>query len=133
MSQQLEVGERVDENSIGRPAVGPESLIVRGNADAVADALAPWGEPEGSSGFLILATSLWVAKSTTENPFVRFRLCEDPAARAVGVTLNNYREHSLVVLNLPGDFHFLEIKDGYELSAWGAGGRELAVAVNATS
>ena len=52
MSHQLEVGERVDENGIGRPAVGPESLIVRRDADAVADAFATWREPGGFVGIL---------------------------------------------------------------------------------
>src|SRR5437588_4774125 len=71
MSQHFDIRQRIGENRIGRPAVDPESLLVRGDTDAVGVAFAalPAPNPVGSSGALILATSARLAKSTTEKLF----------------------------------------------------------------
>ena len=134
MSHQLKVGERVDENSIAWPAVGPKGLMVRRDADSVAHALAPWGEPLGFVGILD-SRHFFVGRKIHHGESVRsVELCENPMSRTVGVTFDDYGEHSLVELNFPCDFHLLQIEDGNKLSGRGAGGRwNLPSAVNATS
>ncbi len=72
MSQKLEVWKRVGENGIGRSAVRPQGLMVRGYRDAVADALAPGSETFGFVGELD-PVHLFVRRKIYDRESVRFR------------------------------------------------------------
>src|SRR5712664_2327039 len=113
MSQQFDIRQRVRENRIGRSAVDPEGLLVWRDTDAVTVALAPPAAAEPcrlvrslNSGHLRA-----LGKIHHREAVQSAEVYEDPATRAVGVILNCYRIDSRVVLNLPGGFHLLEIKD----------------------
>src|SRR6266849_2943585 len=113
MSQQFDIRQRIGENRIGRPAVDPESLLVRGDADAVGVTFAPPAAAEpcrlvrGLNSSYLLALGKIHHREAVQSA----KVYEDPATRAVGVILNCYRIYSRVVLNLPSGFHLLEIKD----------------------
>src|SRR5437016_3371072 len=113
MSQQFDIRKRVGENRIGRPAVDPQSLLVRGDTDAVSVAFAPPAAAKScrlvrslNSGHLRA-----LGKIHDREGVQSAKVYEDPATRAVGVILNGDRIYSTVVLNLPSGFHLLEIKD----------------------
>src|SRR5215469_17311385 len=112
MSQQFNIRQRIGKNRIGRPAVDPESLLVRGDTDAVGVAFAPptAAEPcrliRGLNSGHLRALGKIHHRETVQSA----QVYEDPATRAVGVILNCYRIYSTVVLNLPSNFHLLEIK-----------------------
>src|SRR5207249_5153986 len=102
MSQQFDIRQRIGENRIGRPAVDPESLLVRGDTDAVSVAFAPPAAAEPcrlvrrlNSGHLRA-----LGKIHHREAVRRAKVYEDPATRAVGVILNCYRIYGTVVLNL---------------------------------
>src|SRR5215469_3241140 len=111
MSQQFDVRQRIGENRIGRPTVDPESLLVRGDTDAVGVAFAPPAAPEprrlvgGLDSGHLRALGEVHHRETVQSA----KVYEDPATRAIGVILNCYRIYPTVVLNLPRGFHLLEI------------------------
>src|SRR5262245_15093557 len=71
MSQQFDIRQRISENSIGRPAVDPEGLLVRRDTDAVGVAFAPPAAAEPCRLVRGLNSSHLprLAKSTTEKLF----------------------------------------------------------------
>src|SRR5258705_13356162 len=112
MSQQFDIRQRVGENRIGRSAVDPEGLLVRGDTDAVGVAFAPPAAAEPcrlvrglDSGYLRALGKIHHRKAVQSA-----KVYEDPTTRAVGIILNCYRIDSRVLLNLPGGFHLLEIE-----------------------
>src|SRR5262252_8743462 len=129
MSQQFDIRQRIGENSIGRPAVDPESLLVRGDTDAVGVASAPPAGAEPcrlvrglNSGHLRALGEIHHREAVQSA-----KVYEDPAARAVRVILDCYRIYSGVVLNLPSGFHLFEIKDDHKTSPRRAGSDILAI------
>src|SRR5439155_324016 len=129
MSQQFDIRQRVRENRIGRSAVDPEGLLVRGDTDAVGVAFASPAAAEScrlvrrlDSGHLRA-----LGKIHHREGVQSAKVYEDPATRAVGVILNCYRIYSSIVLNLPGGFHLLEIKDDYKTSPRRTGSDILAI------
>src|SRR6267378_2970519 len=129
MSQQFDIRQRVGENRIGRSAVDPEGLLVRGDTDAVGVAFAPPAVAEPcrlvrslNSGHLRA-----LGKIHHREGVQSAKVYEDPAARAVGVIFNRDRIYSRVVRNLPSGFHLLEIEDDYETSPGRAGGGKLTI------
>src|SRR5262245_30457788 len=129
MSQQFDIRQRISENSIGRPAVDPEGLLVRRDTDAVGVTFAPPAAAEPCRLVRGLNSSHLRAlgKIHHREAVQSAKVYEDPATRAVGVILNCYRIHSTVVLNLPGSFHLLEIKDDYKTSPRRARGGILTI------
>src|ERR1044072_4659339 len=129
MSKELDIGQRVGENRIGRSAVDPEGLLVRRDADAVGVAFAPPAAAESCR----LVRSLdsgdlrALGKIDHREGVQRAKVDEDPATRAVGIILDGDRIHSRVVLNLPGGFHLLEIEDDDKTSPRRAGSYVLAI------
>src|SRR5438105_12069673 len=129
MSQEFDIRQRVGENRIGRSAVDPEGLLVRGDADAVGVAFAPPAAAEpcrlvrGLDSRHVRA----LRKIHHREAVQRAKVYEDPATRAVGGILNCNRIYSSVVLNLPSGFLLLEIKDDYKTSPRRAGSDILAI------
>src|SRR5580704_2693889 len=111
MSQQLDIGQRIGENRIGRPVVNPESRLVRGDTDAMAIAFAPAAaaEPFRLVGRLDSGHLRALIKIHNRDLVDNAKIYEDPVTRAVGVILNYYGIYHSVVLNLPSGFHLLEI------------------------
>src|SRR5262249_2678105 len=107
MSHQFDVRQRIDENRIGRPAIDPEGLLVRGDTDAVGVAFAPPAAAEPCRLVRGLNSSHLCAlgKIHHREAVQSAKVYEDPATRAVGVILDCYRIYSTVVLNLPSGFH----------------------------
>src|SRR5580693_9968198 len=101
--------------------------MVRGYADAVADAFAPGAEPAGFVRVLNSRHFLVRGKIHHGESVRPVQLCEDPVARAVGVAFNDYGEYSLVIVDFPGDFHLLKIEDGYKLPWRRSGGRKFSI------
>src|SRR6266567_1019857 len=98
MSQQFDIRQRVGENRIGRSAVDPERLLIRGDTDAVGVAFAPSAAAEPcrlvrglDSGHLRA-----LGKIHHREGVQRAKAYEDPATRAVGVIFNRYRIYSSV-------------------------------------
>src|SRR5258705_12433398 len=107
MSQQFDIRQRVGENRIGRSAVDPEGLLVRGDTDAVGVAFAPPAAAEPcrlvrglDSGHLRA-----LGKIHHREAVQSAKVYEDPATRSRGIILDSYRIASRAVLNLPSGFH----------------------------
>src|SRR5258708_29325665 len=99
MSQQFNIRQRIGENRIGRPAVDPQSLLVRRDTDAVAVALAPPAAAEPcrlvrslNSGHLRA-----LGKIHHREGVQSAKVYEDPAPRAVGAILTFDRTYSTAV------------------------------------
>src|SRR5438105_8990548 len=129
MSQEFDIRQRVGENRIGRSAVDPEGLLVRGDTDAVGVAFAPPAAAEPCRLVRSLDSGHFRAlgKIHDREAVQSAKVYEDPATRAVGVILNCYRIYARVVLNLPSGFHLSEIKDDYKTSPRRAGSGILAI------
>src|SRR5262245_43053834 len=129
MSEQFDIRQRVGENGIGRSAVYPQRLLVRGNTDAVGVAFAPpaAAEPCRLVGGLDSGYLRSLGKIHHREAVQRAKVYEDPVTRAVGVILDGDRIYSGVVLNLPSGFHLFEIKDDYETSPRRTGSDILAI------
>src|SRR5439155_19412590 len=113
MSQQFDIRQRVGENRIGRSAVDPEGLLVRGDPDAVGVAFAPPAAAEPcrlvrglDSGHLRV-----LGKIHHREAVQSAKVYEDPATRAVGVIVKSYWIYSSVVLKPPTGFHSSELND----------------------
>src|ERR1700730_2491502 len=114
MSQQLEIRERINENTSRILAVGPKGLAVWGDADAVADvARARHIEPAGFVGKLYSSYLLVRRKIHHCEPVKFAKGYEDPAGRAVGVRLDGHGAYSraVVELKLPNRLLSLDIHD----------------------
>src|SRR5262252_7557879 len=129
MSQKFDVRQRVGENRIGRSAIDPESLLVRGDTDAVGVAFAPpaAAEPCRLVGGLNSGYLRALGKIHHREAVQGAKVYEDPATGAIWVVLNRYRIYSRVVLNLPSGFHLFEIKDDYKTSPRRTGSDILAI------
>src|SRR5579872_1885630 len=112
MSQQFDIRQRIGENGIGRPAVDPQSLLVRRDTDTMGVAFASpaAAEPGGRVRSLNSSHFLMGGKIHYREAVQSAKVYEDPATRAVGVILNGDRIYSRIVRNLPSRFHLLEVK-----------------------
>src|SRR6267378_1761105 len=104
---QLKVGQRILEHSIGDGAVHPERFSIRGNADAVGRSPKPllgaaepaWVFRQNNTGNLFAACKIHDGEAIQAG-----ELDKDPARRTVRVRLERHRTHAPIELKLPGGF-----------------------------
>src|ERR1700730_5797339 len=128
MSQQLEIRERVRYNSIRKLAVDPKRFAVRRDTHAVADVASARCLDRAGFVWELYPSHLLVRRKIHHRESVKFvKVYENPAARAVGATLDRHGAYWHLEINLPNGLLSLDISDLQKLRLFRARDHILAV------